>query len=56
MTGQIQRQHIDQLKKRLVDVDLTSHSADANDNFLLFPSPQLDTEQLTTVAIPYERK
>ena len=39
MTGQTQRRHIDQLKKRLVDVDLTSRPADTNDNFLLFQSP-----------------
>ena len=39
MTGQTQRRHIDQLKKRLVDVDLTSRPADTNDNFLLFLSP-----------------
>ena len=46
--GQIQRRHVDQLKKRHVDVELTSHPDNSNDSFLLFPSPQSGTEQLTT--------
>ena len=41
---QIQRRHLDQLKKRLVEIRVTSHPTDS---FLLLPSPQSSDEQLT---------
>ena len=44
---QVQRRHIDQLKKRLVDVRVSPGNVDPSDDFLSFPSLHLHSEPLT---------
>ena len=45
--GKVQRRHIDQLKKRLVDVKVSPGNVNPSDDFLSFPSVHLHSEPLT---------
>ena len=51
--GQVQRRHIDQLKKRLVDVKVSPGNVDPSDDFLSFPSVHLHSEPLTATEQQY---